>query len=62
MRPSLVAELFPDASYAIALSSISGKHHEQALTLARCSDPFGRIAQAMPEDSDGPSAHPFSKS
>ncbi len=35
MRPSLVAELFLDASYAIALSSISDKHHEQALTLAR---------------------------
>lgn len=35
MRPSLVAELFLDASYAIALSSVSDKHHEQALTLAR---------------------------
>ena len=35
MRPSLVAELFLDASYVIALSSISDKHHEQALTLAR---------------------------
>jgi predicted nucleic acid-binding protein len=30
-----VAELFLDASYAIALSSISDKHHEQAPTLAR---------------------------
>jgi predicted nucleic acid-binding protein len=30
-----VAELFLDASYAIALSSVSDKHHEQALTLAR---------------------------
>jgi predicted nucleic acid-binding protein len=30
-----VAELFLDASYVIALSSISDKHHEQALTLAR---------------------------
>jgi Predicted nucleic acid-binding protein, contains PIN domain len=29
-----VAELFLDASYAIALSSISDKHHAQALTLA----------------------------
>jgi predicted nucleic acid-binding protein len=35
VRPSLVAELFLDASYAIALSSVSDKHHEQALTLAR---------------------------
>jgi predicted nucleic acid-binding protein len=30
-----VAELFLDASYAIALPSMSDRHHEQALTLAR---------------------------
>lgn len=29
-----MAELFLDASYAIALSSASDRHHEQALTLA----------------------------
>jgi uncharacterized protein len=35
VRPGLVAELFLDASYAIALSSISDRHHDQALILAR---------------------------